>query len=54
MIELVKKHFERKPELTVSEFKDMLNISRKYAIPYLEYLDRVGVTKRVGNVRRRR
>ncbi len=54
MINKVEKFFENNEELTVSQFKDMFGISRKYAIPYLEYLDRIGITKRVGNVRRRR
>jgi selenocysteine-specific elongation factor len=35
-------------ELTVAEFKAMTGLSRKYAIPILELLDRLGVTRRVG------
>ena len=35
-------------ELTVAEFKAMTGLSRKYAIPILELLDRIGVTRRVG------
>ena len=35
----------------VGEFKDLFNISRKHAIPLLEYLDREGITKRSGNYR---
>jgi selenocysteine-specific elongation factor len=35
----------------VAIFKDWTNISRKYAIPLLEYLDREHVTRRVGNDR---
>ena len=54
MVARVKKFFENNEELTVPKFKDMFGISRKYAIPYLEYLDRIGITKRAGNVRRRR
>ncbi len=37
-----------KKELTVSEFKIMTGLSRKYAIPLLELLDRMGVTRRKG------
>jgi len=40
-----------KNELTVSEFKEMTGLSRKYAIPLLELLDRMGVTRRKGPVR---
>lgn len=36
---------------TVPEFKEWTQISRKFAIPLLEYLDRVRVTKRDGDYR---
>src|SRR5207237_4739926 len=39
------------PKLGVTEFKDLTGISRKYAIPLLEYLDRQRVTRRVGDER---
>ncbi len=39
------------PKLGVGEFKDLAEVSRKYAIPILEYLDRQRVTKRVGDSR---
>jgi selenocysteine-specific elongation factor len=37
--------------LDVAAFKDRYGISRKFAIPLLEYLDRERVTRRVGDVR---
>ena len=37
--------------ITVPEFKDLAGISRKYAIPLLEYLDAVKVTRRAGDKR---
>ena len=37
--------------LDVARFKDLTGVSRKYAIPLLEYLDRERVTKRVGEAR---
>ena len=37
--------------IDVASFKDRYNITRKYAIPLLEYLDRERVTKRVGGSR---
>ena len=40
-----------KKELTVSEFKEMTGLTRKYAIPLLELLDQKGVTKRRGSSR---
>jgi selenocysteine-specific elongation factor len=41
----------RSPKLDVGRFKDLARVSRKYAIPLLEYLDRERVTKRVGEGR---
>jgi selenocysteine-specific elongation factor len=39
------------PKINVATFKDLTGVSRKYAIPLLEYLDRERVTKRVGDER---
>jgi selenocysteine-specific elongation factor len=39
------------PGLTVAEIRDALGTTRKFAVPMCEYLDRAGVTKRVGDVR---
>jgi len=38
--------------IDVGQFKDFFGLSRKIAIPLLEYFDREGVTKRVGDSRR--
>ena len=38
--------------LDVAAFKSRFDLTRKYAIPLLEYLDRERVTRRVGDVRR--
>ncbi len=37
--------------ISVPEFKDLAGISRKYAIPLLEYLDRIRITRREGDFR---
>ena len=39
------------PKLGVAEFKDLTGVTRKHAIPLLEYLDRQRVTRRVGDER---
>ena len=39
------------PKLNVGDFKDLFGITRKHAIPLLEYLDRERVTRRVGDER---
>jgi selenocysteine-specific elongation factor len=38
-------------KMDVAKFKEMTGVSRKYAIPLLEYLDRERVTRRVGDER---
>jgi len=40
-----------KKELTVLEFKEMTGLTRKYAIPLLELLDQMGITRRRGSIR---
>jgi selenocysteine-specific elongation factor len=41
----------KRPKINVGDFKDLFGITRKHAIPLLEYLDRERVTKRVGDER---
>jgi selenocysteine-specific elongation factor len=36
----------------VGPFKERLGVTRKYLIPYLEHLDRAGITRRTGEGRR--
>jgi len=40
-----------KKELTISDFKKITGLSRKYAIPLLELLDQLGITRRRGPTR---
>ena len=40
-----------KKELSVADFKAMTGLSRKFAIPILEFLDEMGVTRRDGSTR---
>jgi selenocysteine-specific elongation factor len=37
--------------LTVADIRDLLGTTRKYAVPLCEYLDRVAVTRREGDLR---
>ncbi len=39
------------PKIDVGKFKDLIGVTRKYAIPLLEYLDQQRVTRRVGDER---
>jgi selenocysteine-specific elongation factor len=52
IIESLKDFFRGKPEMTVAEFRDILSTTRKYALPFLEYLDSNKITLRVGDVRK--
>jgi selenocysteine-specific elongation factor len=47
----MRKAFDPAKPFQVGTFKDLFDISRKHAIPLLEYLDREGITKRSGNDR---
>lgn len=40
-----------KGEITVAELRDLLNTSRKYALPLMEYFDKEKLTRRVGDKR---
>jgi selenocysteine-specific elongation factor len=39
------------PSLDVASFKELAGVSRKYAIPLLEFLDREKITRRAGDRR---
>lgn len=53
LIEIVSNFFQNRQEMTVADLKDLLGISRKYAIPLLSYLDDRKFTEREGDVRRK-
>jgi selenocysteine-specific elongation factor len=42
---------QAKGELAVADFKEITGVSRKYAVPLLEYLDGRGITRRSGDNR---
>ena len=47
----VQEYKQTSPKIDVARFKDLAGVTRKYAIPLLEYLDRERVTRRVGDER---
>jgi selenocysteine-specific elongation factor len=47
------RHFAGRPALSVAEFKDLAQVSRKYAVPLLEHADRSGWTVRSGDERKK-
>jgi selenocysteine-specific elongation factor len=44
-------HFQKQPSINVGTMKELFGVSRKYAIPYLEHLDAIRVTRRQGDER---
>jgi selenocysteine-specific elongation factor len=51
MRRMVAERLAQGPGLAVSEIRDLLGTTRKYAVPLCEYLDRIGVTRREGDLR---
>ena len=49
--EMLARRKERSNRINVTVFKELTGLSRKYAIPLLEYLDRERVTRREGDER---
>jgi len=45
------RHLQTHGEIAVPTFKEHHGLSRKHAIPLLEYFDRIGLTRRTGEVR---
>jgi selenocysteine-specific elongation factor len=50
--EQMRSYFMGKKEATVSELRQCLGTTRKYAVPLMEYLDRIGFTEREGDIRK--
>ena len=48
---LLAQYKTKSDRITVGTFKDLAQVSRKYAIPLLEYMDRERVTRRAGDER---
>jgi selenocysteine-specific elongation factor len=47
----IRVHFQTEQRLAVGDLKTVLGVSRKHAVPLLEYFDRIGLTARVGDYR---
>ena len=44
-------YFEQEKELSLATARDILNTTRKYALPLIEYYDRIRFTRRIGDIR---
>ena len=49
--EILITHFRKEGRLESVQFKYLLDTTRKFALPLLDYMDRIGITRRVGNTR---
>jgi len=49
--EVLIEHLRKEGRLESVDFKYLLDTTRKFAIPLLDYFDRVGILRRVGNTR---
>ena len=45
--------FEKTPEMTMADFKELFGVSRKFSVPLFEHCDRLGWSVRVGDVRKK-
>lgn len=51
MVRFVILHLKNHSALSVAEFRDHFQTSRRYALAFLEYMDALGITRRDGDVR---
>lgn len=49
--EILNEYFAREKELTLATARDLLGTTRKYALPLVEYYDRIRFTRRIGDIR---
>lgn len=49
--QLLEAYFTENKEITLAEYRDILNTSRKYIVPLLEHFDAIKLTRRVGDKR---
>ncbi|MBX6378440.1 MAG: SelB C-terminal domain-containing protein, partial [Clostridia bacterium] len=50
--ERVRRFLQEREAMTVADLRDLLGITRKYAVPLAEYFDRIHLTRRHGDLRR--
>ena len=52
LLEKTRQYIEANGSITVAQARDRFNTSRKYVLALFEHFDAVGITKRVGDVRK--
>ena len=51
VVQKIENFIREKGKISVGDLRDMVNTSRKYALPFLEHLDSQKITRRVGDDR---
>jgi len=51
MLDKTTEHLRKNGKVTISEIRDLFKTSRKYALAFMEHLDQIRVTRRVGDDR---
>jgi len=51
MLSGLRDYISQNDEITVGDFRDLYQTSRKYALAVLDYLDQQQITRRVGDAR---
>lgn len=51
-LDLLKQYIEKNDKISLGEYRDLLGVSRKYAVALLEEFDKKRITKKVGEARR--
>ncbi|MFY0540290.1 selenocysteine-specific translation elongation factor [Nannocystis pusilla] len=51
LVDKVRTHLRSSPQIDVQALKALTGLSRKFVVPFLEHLDRLGITRRQGEVR---
>lgn len=49
--QILAEYFTREKELSLAKARDLFDTTRKYALPLIEYYDRIKFTRRVGDIR---
>ncbi|MDP9024022.1 MAG: SelB C-terminal domain-containing protein, partial [Candidatus Eremiobacteraeota bacterium] len=47
----LEEYMRKNPQITMSQFRDLIGTSRKFAVPLLEWFDARGITVRSGDFR---
>ena len=48
---MAKEHVAKNGQITLAEMRDLMGAARKFAVAILEYWDKRGITKKVGDAR---